>query len=308
MKYISGIIFSISAASVLASAAVIFLLVLSVLNHNRAINITGEESAISDFPAGKDYPAEKDHASGSPGRDSPEKAGAGNIIVTSPRDGEEIGLPAEIRGEARVFENQLNYRIMDANGKILAENYALADSPDIGRYGPFIILANYAEPETESGSIEVFNYSAKDGSEENKVAVSVVFGDALDMRVRVYFHNSKLDPEAADCGKVFPVERRIAKTIAPGKAALEELLFGPNALEVREGYSTSINPGAAIQKLTIEKGIARVDFNPLLEQSAAGSCRTSAIRAEITETLKQFSSVNEVVISIDGRTDDILQP
>jgi len=34
----------------------------------------------------------------------------------------------------------------------------------------------------------------------------------------------------------------------------------------------------------------------------------TAIRAQITETLKQFPTVENVVISIDGRTEDILQP
>ncbi|MBU3925210.1 GerMN domain-containing protein, partial [Patescibacteria group bacterium] len=55
-------------------------------------------------------------------------------------------------------------------------------------------------------------------------------------------------------------------------------------------------------------GIAKVDFDERLEFQAGGSCRVAAIRAEITETLKQFPTVNNVVISINGRTEDILQP
>jgi len=35
--------------------------------------------------------------------------------------------------------------------------------------------------------------------------------------------------------------------------------------------------------------------------------RVSAIRAQITETLKQFETVNEVIVSIDSRVEDILQ-
>jgi spore germination protein GerM len=60
--------------------------------------------------------------------------------------------------------------------------------------------------------------------------------------------------------------------------------------------------------LTIEDGVAKVDFNEQLEYEVSGSCRVSAIRAQITETLKQFPTVKEVIISIDGRTEDILQP
>jgi spore germination protein GerM len=45
-----------------------------------------------------------------------------------------------------------------------------------------------------------------------------------------------------------------------------------------------------------------------LEFQVGGSCRVAAIRAQITDTLKQFPPVDEVIISIDDRTEDILQP
>lgn len=127
------------------------------------------------------------------------------------------------------------------------------------------------------------------------------------MAVKIYFNNSKLDPEYS-CNKVFPVEREILKTSAVAKAGLEELLKGPTENEKAGGFFTSINNGVKIQKLTIENGIAKVDFDEQLEFQAGGSCRVSAIRSQIIQTLKQFQSVNEVIISINGRTEDILQP
>ena len=127
------------------------------------------------------------------------------------------------------------------------------------------------------------------------------------MKVRVYFNNNQWDPETS-CNKVFPVEREIQKTQAVAGAALEELLKGPTEKEATERYITSINPGVKIKKLTIEEGTAKVDFDNNLEFQVGGSCRVSAIRAQITETLKQFPTVKDVIISIDGRTEDILQP
>lgn len=44
--------------------------------------------------------------------------------------------------------------------------------------------------------------------------------------IKVFFNNSKMDPEFS-CNKVFPVERKIDKTLAVGRTALEELLKGP---------------------------------------------------------------------------------
>ncbi len=126
-------------------------------------------------------------------------------------------------------------------------------------------------------------------------------------KVKVYFNNDKLDPEFS-CNKVFPVEREIAKTPAVGQAALTELLKGPTEQEKTDGYFSNINQGVKIQKLTIEDGVAEVDFDEQLEYQVGGSCRVAAIRSQITETLKQFPTVKEVVIAINGRTEDILQP
>lgn len=125
--------------------------------------------------------------------------------------------------------------------------------------------------------------------------------------IEAYFNNNKLDPEVS-CNRVFPVEREIVKTSAVARAALEELFKGPSDLEKESGFFTSINPGVKIQKLVVKDGVAKVDFDEQLEFQVGGSCRVSAIRAQITETLKQFPTVDSVVISINGRTEDILQP
>ena len=125
--------------------------------------------------------------------------------------------------------------------------------------------------------------------------------------VKVFFGNSKLNAEA-NCTEVFSAERVVAETEGIARAVLEELLKGPTQQEEQQGFFTNINPGVKIQSLTIENGTAKVDFNEQLEFQVGGSCRVTAIGAEITETLKQFASVDNVIISINGRGEDILQP
>ena len=125
--------------------------------------------------------------------------------------------------------------------------------------------------------------------------------------IKVFFNNSQLDPEYS-CNKVFSVQRQIPKTQAVARAALEQLLQGPTDAEKAQGFFTSINSGVKIQSLTIQAGTAYVDFDDQIEFQVGGSCRVSAIRAEITQTLKQFPTVSEVIISVNGRTEDILQP
>lgn len=127
------------------------------------------------------------------------------------------------------------------------------------------------------------------------------------INVEVFFNNDELDPEFS-CDKVFSVEREIPQGRDIVRTTLEELLQGPSEQEQLEGYVTNINPGVKIQKLTIENGMIEVDFDEQLEFEVGGACRVSAIRAQIIETLKQFPGINDVKISINGRTEDILQP
>lgn len=127
------------------------------------------------------------------------------------------------------------------------------------------------------------------------------------VNIRAFFNNNNLDPEFS-CNKVFPVERSVLKTGELEKTALSELLNGPTQSDTAQGFFTSINSGVKINNLSIVRGKAMVDFDERLGFQVGGSCRVAAISAQIRETLKQFSNVEEVIISINGRTEDILQP
>jgi len=230
-----------------------------------------------------------------------------NVVVYEPKVGETIGLPVVIKGEARVFENTFNYRIKDGTGKILWESFGMTEAPDAGIFGAFTVQANYTKPGTSEGTIEVFEYSPKDGEEVNKVVVPVRFGAVEDMMVKIFLSNRKSDPNFLDCSKVYAVERRVAKTTGVARAALEELLGSVGRNESELGYFSNIPSGVQIKSLTIENGVAKVDFSKELEPGG-GSCLVTAIRAQIEQTLKQFPTVTVVEISINGNKDEILQP
>jgi spore germination protein GerM len=125
--------------------------------------------------------------------------------------------------------------------------------------------------------------------------------------IRVYFANSRMDPQAT-CVVAFPVERLVRQSDAIAREALTELLAGPTQAERAEGYFTSIPDGVVLQGLSSSSGELVADFSDTLERGVAGSCRVSEIRTQIEDTLRQFSAGARPVISIDGRTEDILQP
>lgn len=243
---------------------------------------------------------------------SPSATPEPNIVVTSPKAGDKVSNPILVTGRARVFENTFNYILRDKAGNNLYENYAMADAPDTGLFGNFSVKIPIPSGSPADLVVEVFEYSAKDGSVVNLVRVPVTVASRATTKLKAYFTNNLLDP-VVSCSKVFSVERTVFKTNEPAYAALIELLRGPTDLEKTLGYATSIptynsSRHIRLNSIIIRDGTAYVDFTQELEYQVAGSCRVTAIRAQIESTLKQFSSVKDVVISINGQTEGILQP
>lgn len=230
------------------------------------------------------------------------------IRVDFPKPNDAVGLPLTITGEARVFENVFGYRLLSADGKKLLEGYGEAKAKNTGEFGPFSLTVNYADPGTETGTLELVEFAIEDGLESEKVVIPIRFAPVEATEVKVYFSNTNKDPKALSCETTYPTTRRIAKTPAVATEALRELVRGATGLEQLLGFMTSINPGTELLSLKIENGVAKADFNEALQQGVAGSCRVMAIRSQIENTLKQFDSVKEVIISINGRSEDILQP
>lgn len=230
-----------------------------------------------------------------------------NIRVFRPCPHQEVTMPVVIAGEARVFENAFSYRIRDADGSILLEGHDTANAPDIGFFGPFTVSLSYPKPKGTTGTVEVFTYSAKDGSQIDTVTIPVRFAAGIDsMQVDLYFPNANDDPDVTDCSRVRAVKRWIPRDARTARHALEELLRGPSILDIGQGFTTSIPQGVTMQRLAIENGVAEADFSIAIE--TGGSCRVIAIRSQIARTLKQFPSVQSVVISVNGNAEEALQP
>lgn len=236
-----------------------------------------------------------------------------NISVFTPSAGEEVGLPLVGSGEARVFESAYRYRLLDADGSMLAEGFGTAHAPDMGQFGPFSFSLFYPAPKGKTGTLEVFDNSAKDGAEIDMVQVPVVFKRDIskneeETNIKLFFTNSVKDPKAEECQKTYPVIRAVKKTPALERSALDLLLSGPLEKEKKEGYGTALNEGTAVSGINIEKGVAVVDFNKKLMEKVGGSCRVGAMRSQIENTLKQFSGVKEVTITMEGKTEGVLEP
>lgn len=156
-------------------------------------------------------------------------------------------------------------------------------------------------------------YSWKSSLGETRIADTAASGgeaagfESTPAHVVIYFGKTNAAANGS-CAQVFPVPRMVTATNAVGLASLIELLKGPTPAETAAGYMTSINSNVDVHYLSVANGKAQVDFSDSIEKAVGGSCRVAAIRTQIEETLKQFPSITDVVISVDGRTADVLQP
>ncbi len=102
------------------------------------------------------------------------------------------------------------------------------------------------------------------------------------------------------------VERELSASQDIEEYTLQELLAGPSQEEEEDGYFTAINEETTLLSFYIEEEIAYPDFSSELD--ASGSATVSMIRNQIENTLLQFDAIDDVEISIEGETEDILQP
>jgi len=220
-----------------------------------------------------------------------------------------LANPFTITGSGIAFENTIHWRLLDGDGKLLEEGNTNADAPDVGQAGNFEIR-NFilSVPETATGTLEVFEYSAKDGTPTHSVHIPVRVPQRA-MNVHLYLSPMEM---GTNCSEVTQITETVAPTNLPVEATLRKLLRkDPNSVDqqAQPGYGTHIPKGTQLISLKVSGGTATAMFSSELENDGGGSCNAEAIRAEIEQTLKQFSSVHQVVISVEGKTpEESLQP
>ncbi len=232
-----------------------------------------------------------------------------DIKVETPQPNDVVVSPFMVEGEARgtwFFEAVFPVKLVDEKGETITTAIATTQEEWMQEdFIPFQAEVQFKSPGTDKGFL-ILEKANPSGLPEHadEVKIPVRF-EVEKTTLSLYFNNTETD---SICENVTSVSRKVPKTEGIARAALNELLKGPTAEEKKQGFATAINEGVEIQRLVIENGVAEVDFNDRLGWQVGGSCRVNAIRAQIEETLKQFPTVDEVVISIEGEKEVILQP
>jgi hypothetical protein len=97
----------------------------------------------------------------------------GSITVKEPASGETISGGVTVSGDASVFEGNVQWKVVTATGKVLAQGHTTASVAGPQR-GTFKVDVRFEPPPYgEAGFVEVFETSAKDGTISDIVRVPV---------------------------------------------------------------------------------------------------------------------------------------
>lgn len=151
--------------AVLIPTALIFILIARNFSSNK---INNPFATPTPYPTIQAKPTESDE----PEVITP--AASENIEVLSPRSGDIVTSGFRVEGNARTFENNVHIRLTDDEGNILVDTNTLSDAEDVGKFGPFEKVMTF-KTNSKNGTLEVFQNSAKDGSEIDKVEIPLIF-------------------------------------------------------------------------------------------------------------------------------------
>lgn len=111
---------------------------------------------------------------------TPLVATSGNIVIYSPTPNERVSQTFQVKGKVRVFENTFSLRVKNKiTGKVYLAASTQANAKDAGVFTEFTYNAQLTPDATlrpgDTLLLEVFQFSAKDGTEIDKVTIPLQF-------------------------------------------------------------------------------------------------------------------------------------
>ncbi len=240
-------------------------------------------------------------------------AGSGYIEMPAPLA--QVTVPTRVLARVGQPGEQVNVTLTWNDGTQFAHVVTLLQGKD-GR-GLAVISMDWvinprpAHPDTQGGALQIHSLAGQPLAWQPLTILHP--NDANTISTNVYWVRSE---------QVHAQSIRIPRTQGIGRASLEALLWGPVPSNL-DGFQTAIplpaevltaaNRGAdwgervRLKDLTIVNGVAKADFSKELLANAGGATRMSLIRQQIEQTLLQFSTVNQVIITVEGQT-GMLEP
>ena len=246
----------------------------------------------------------------SPSQPTPASVGR----VEHPAAGADVTLPVRLLVRVGTPGQDVNVTVAWSTGEQITHTVtALRGIDGTGLIATVLnsTLPRFEHPETQPGSLQVHNLAG---------------GLLAYLPIRIL---APADPDTVEVDlywvrddQIVPQSVLLPRASAIIEATVEALLWGP-AVNNTGGFTTRIpapaqvltHPGRSpawreqprLMRLGLVDRTAMVDFSPELTAHAGGAMETVLIREQIEATLKQFPTVDDVVISINGVT-GVLDP
>lgn len=228
------------------------------------------------------------------------------IRVREPKVNQLVSSPLLIRGEARgnwYFEASFPVKVLDANGKILAEIPVQAKGEWMTtNYVPFETSISFLQPTTAVGEV-VLQKDNPSGLPEhdNELRIPVRFS-ASEGAINLYYYSVKKDKDASGnvlCSEkgLVALARKIPTSLTPIQDTMRLLLKGELSQSEKAQRISTEFPLAGVDL----KGISLNSSGQLIlvfldpqNKTSGGACRVSLLKLQIEKTAKQFPEVKSV--------------
>jgi hypothetical protein len=269
---------------------------------------SGLKDVVIDVPASsKDYyplppppPESEPYVPGGVENDEPRGKA---LLLESPVEEAEISGAFTVSGRVSADSKRILLSLLDADGDELFSRKVDIEPESDESYVRFSVSVGDLGY-VGSATLRIVHFGSEGGTESRNI--TLISPDLVD--VQIFMTNSNLNLWNM-CDQVYPVRRQVSSNSNIYRATLESLFEGPTKKEIENGYVSSLPEGVKLKSVAADaEGTVTADFSSRLEYRVAGSCLVTAIRAQIESTLKQFPEVRNVVISIEGQKEGILQP
>ena len=217
-----------------------------------------------------------------------------NVVVFSPAANAPVGLIFKIDGSAKADKGDVavNLKNRRTGSVYLAGSIKIPAATGGGRYG------NFSLPINLSSALDILDGDMLDadfmqGAQSDKISSSWRYSGGSTSKIKVFFFKK------GQCGSVASVDRLIDASKSAVRSGIEEAIKGPSAAEVAEGYVTALPSTTKIRSLELREGIVYIDFTSTV-LAKGPACDISSERRQIIDTIMQFPTIKEVIISVDG--------
>ncbi|MFW0862586.1 MAG: GerMN domain-containing protein [Candidatus Komeilibacteria bacterium] len=195
----------------------------------------------------------------------------------------------EVRGFGSIFDRMIETLVINSEQPVMDKETVETEDE---------VTEEVPAEETEQVEEEVIEQT------EEEIVEDTPIDENEEFIIKIFYQKDSGDNCSAVEGVVKDIDTRYNTDEVN---ALVTLTQGLTSEEIALGYTTSIPFGTRLRNLTIQSGVATVDFNSVLNEGG-GSCMMAARRAQIVETLMQFPDIEQVIISVDGNVEEALQP